>query len=100
MKLEEIADIYSPTIDTQIIDLKEIVDLIAIRQYVSNIINGNGYIDRDTVNYTNGILLLLDKKILGLLQTNEFKDYINYKDVVSAKIEAATINNIRSGLKK
>lgn len=80
-------------------DLKELVDLISIRQYVVNS-TANPAIDRGTVNFMTGALLLIDKKIIGILQGNEFKKYINYADVLQAKQEAANITNIRSGLKK
>jgi hypothetical protein len=80
-------------------DLQELVNLITIRQYVINS-TGNSTIDRATVNVMNGTLLLIDKKIIALLQSNEFKEYINYADVQAAKIEARNITNIKSGLKK
>lgn len=80
-------------------DLRELVDLITIRQYVINS-TANPAIDRETVNYMTGSLLLLDRKIIDLLKSNEFKKYINYADVQQAKIDAAKITNIKSGLKK
>lgn len=80
-------------------DLRELVDLITIRQYVVNS-TANPAINRDTVNFMNGALLLLDKKIIGIMQDNDFKEYIKYGDVQKAKQEAANITNIRSGLKK
>jgi hypothetical protein len=79
--------------------LRELSDLIAIRQYVVNATN-NPTIDRTTVNVVNGMLLLLDKKILGLLQSNEFKAYVNYDDVQNAKQEAAFNSNLRFRVKK
>jgi len=80
-------------------DLKEIVDLITIREYMVNSSN-NHTIDRKTVNFMIGSLLLVDKKIINLLQSDEFKEYINYEDVDKAKQEAANANNIKSGLIK
>jgi len=80
-------------------DLRELVDLITIRQYVVNS-TANPAIDRATVNFMNGALLLLDKKIIGLMQDVDFKEYIKYGDVQQAKQAAANITNIRSGLKK
>lgn len=80
-------------------DLKELTDLIAIRQYVVNS-TANPTIDRATVSYMNGLLILLDKKIITLLGSDEFKEYINYKDVRKAIEEVAKITNIKSGLKK
>jgi hypothetical protein len=80
-------------------DLKELVDLIAIRQYVVNS-TGNPTISKATVNVMNGMLLLLDKKILDIIQSDDFKEYVNYADVQQAKIDAYNITNIKSGLKK
>ena len=80
-------------------DLTELVSLISIRQYVVNS-TSNPSIDRATVNYMNNTLLMIDKKIVQLLQDNDFKDYINYKDVRKAIEDVASINNIRSGLQR
>jgi hypothetical protein len=79
-------------------DLQEIIALIKVRQYVVNSISLPA-ISRQTVNELNGILLLLDEKIIGLLTGNDFKDYIGYKDVQEAKQRAANITNIYSGIK-
>jgi hypothetical protein len=80
-------------------NLKEINELINIRNYMVNATNSL-YVDRSTSNLLNGMLLLVDKKIVDMLQTKEFKEYIEYKDVKKAIEEAAKHNNIKSGLKK
>jgi hypothetical protein len=80
-------------------DLKELTDLIAIRQYIVNS-TANPAIDRATVNYMNDLLLLTDKKIIGLLANKDFKEYIEYQNAQAARLEVARITNIRSGLKK
>ena len=80
-------------------DLKELVDLITIRQYVVNS-TANPAIDRATVNLMNGMLLMVDKKIIYLIDSEPFKDYVNYQDVQAAKIAVAQITNIKSGLNK
>jgi hypothetical protein len=80
-------------------DLQELVDLISIRQYVVNS-TGNSTMDRATVNVMNGMLILIDKKIVGLLQSDEFKEYVNYADVRKAIEEVAHTNNIKSGLRR
>jgi hypothetical protein len=80
-------------------DLKELVDLIAIRQYVVNA-TANPALDRAAVNYLNGALILLDKKIMAELQSDTFKEYIDYKNVRGAIEEVAKITNIKSGLKR
>lgn len=80
-------------------DLKEIANLITIRNYVFNIIN-LPTIDKTTVTKMNNSLLLLDKKIIELLSSNEFKDYINYNDINEVIRQVSNITNIKSGLKK
>jgi hypothetical protein len=80
-------------------DLKELVDLITIRQYVVNS-TGNPAIDRATVNMMTGMLLMIDKKIIDIIGGDDFKEYINYADVQAAKIAAANITNIKSGLNR
>jgi len=42
----------------------------------------------------------LDKKILGILQSEEFKDYIHYSDLEKARQEVVNLNNIKSGLRR
>lgn len=81
------------------LDLSELVDLITIRQYVVNS-TGNPAIDRATVTHMNNTLILLDKKIIGLIQSDSFKEYINYGDIKQAIRDVALITNIKSGIKK
>lgn len=78
-------------------NLKELTDLITIRSYVVDTSN-NGSINRATVTYMNNLLLLLDKKIIALLGTDEFKEYVDFKDVKKAIEEVVNNNNIKSGL--
>ena len=81
-------------------DLKEMIDLIAIRGYIMNTINNNPSIDRPTLSELNGMLLLTDRKILDILKGKEFKNYIGYQGVREVIEEAAKISNIKSGLKR
>jgi len=78
-------------------DLTEINSLISIRQYVINSLS-NPAIDRSTVNTMNGMLILIDNKIIKMLQDESFKEYIGYKDVKKAIEEVARITNIKSGI--
>ena len=78
-------------------DLKELTDLITIRQYVVNSV-ALPTIDKKTVNEISGILLLMDKKIIDILLDTEFKEYIGYSNVKEAKKAAAQITNIYSGI--
>jgi hypothetical protein len=80
-------------------DLQEINDLINIRKYVANSLE-NHTIDRATVNVLNGMLILIDNKIIKMLQNDSFKEYIGYKDVRKAIEEVARITNIKSGIIK
>jgi hypothetical protein len=78
-------------------EFEELTSLINIRNYVINSI-ALPTIDRKTVNELNGMLLLLDKKIIGIITGDEFKEYIGYKSVQEAKEAAARITNIYSGI--
>lgn len=78
-------------------DLTELNSLIGIRSYVVNVINNSAF-DRSIVNDLNGMLILLDKKIVSLLRSPEFKGYIGFEDVKKAIQEVADLNNIKSGL--
>jgi len=80
-------------------NLKEINDLINIRQYVYSSIH-NSSIHRDNVNYLNGILILLDNKIINLLSQDDFKEYIDYKNVKKAIEDVVQVTNIKSSLFK
>jgi hypothetical protein len=79
-------------------DFEELLCLIKIREYVRDNISLPA-IDRQTVSDLNGILLLLDEKIIGILTSPDFKDYIGFKDVRGAKERAAKITSIYSGLR-
>lgn len=78
-------------------DLKEINELINIRRYTADTVN-NFHVNKVDVSYINGLILLLDKKIISLLKQDEFKEYINYQDVKQAIEETAKLNNFKSGL--
>lgn len=78
-------------------DFEELVGLIKIRDYVINSI-ALPTIDRKTVNEMNNMLLLLDKKIIGMITSDEFKEYVGYAGVQEAKEAAARITNIYSGI--
>lgn len=81
-------------------DFQELNDLISVRNYVASTINNNPIIDRPTLSELNGMLLLMDRKILAVLKGKEFKDYIGYQGVREVIEDAARLNNIKSGLKK
>ncbi len=80
-------------------DLEELVNLITVRQYVVNA-TANPTMDRAAVNYLNGSLIMIDRKIMTLLQGEQFKSYIDYSNVRKAIEEVAAITNIKSGLKR
>ena len=80
-------------------ELKEVLDLIAIRTYVVES-RANPAFERGQIRDLDGLLILLDKKILGILLGDEFKDYIDFKNVRAAIEDVARITNIKSGLRK
>jgi hypothetical protein len=76
-------------------DLQELTNLIQIRQYVVNTVN-NLTIDRPTVTAMNNTLLLLDKKIIGLLTDKSFKDFIGYDKIEQVVKDVANANDIKA----
>lgn len=77
--------------------LTELTQLIDIRQYVVNQ-TANFSIDKKITRELDGILLLLDKKILGIITGNEFKAYVDYDSVDQIKQQALQNSNIYAGL--
>lgn len=62
------------------LDFTELLDLIAIRNYVVNSV-ANPIFDRRMIKELDGILILLDKKISVMLTSDEFKEYIGFADL-------------------
>ncbi len=81
-------------------NFEELTNLISIRNYVANTINNTQSIDRPTVTELNGMLILMDNKIISILKDKEFKSYIGYQDVRRAIEDVVKLNNIKSSLKK
>ncbi len=79
-------------------EMKEIIDLISIRNYIQATINGSNSIDRKTVSELSGILILADKKILDIILDKEFKSYIKFENVTQAIKSVVKLNNIKSGM--
>lgn len=94
-----VKDDETPDEVVEVLDRQELVDLMAIRQYVVNA-TANPALDRADVNYLNGSLIMIDKKIMGLLKSNAFKKYIDYANVGKAIKEVVEQNNIKSGLQR
>jgi len=61
-------------------DLKELNDLITIREYTVNS-TSNPNIDKKTIRQLDGILLLLDIKIVEMITSNDFKEYIGFNNL-------------------
>lgn len=80
-------------------EFQELLDLITIRSYVVNAV-ANPIFERTIVRDLDGILILLDKKIAGILTGKDFKEYIGYADVRKAIEEVRNTTNIKSGLRK
>lgn len=77
-------------------NLREISDLINIRDYICNSLS-NASIDKSTISSLNSMMVLLDNKIISLLHQDNFKNYINYKDIKRAVNEINSSMNIKSG---
>lgn len=79
-------------------DLQELLSLIKIKEYVSNAIN-TIVAKRDVVNELVSMQLLLDKKILSIISSDEFKQYINFSDAKKVVQDAVKLTNLKSGMK-
>lgn len=75
------------------LNFQEISYLLKIREYIYSCI-GNPRIEPKTVNYLNNCLLMIDKKIIGMLTAEDFKAYIDY-DKCSEEI--LKLNKLKSG---
>lgn len=64
-------------------NLQEITQLISIRDYVRTSIE-NLYLDKDTAKSLQKILPILDRKIVDLLQSENFGDYLIGKVLVQS----------------
>lgn len=74
-------------------DLKELTDLIVIRDYVVLAIE-NPRMSKIASNELTNILIMLEKKIFFLLTDNEFKNYINYDNAKETLKEIVHANTV------
>lgn len=79
-------------------DLTELINLMKVREYLL-IASNNGAFDKPTIHYLSNTLLLVDKKIVELLKGDEFKEYVNFKDVKKAIQEVVNLNDIQSTIR-
>jgi hypothetical protein len=79
-------------------ELNEVRALIQIKDYVGNLINGNFTLPKDQMKDLQKIHLLMDKKIVGVILSDEFKNYVHFEEGEKATKEAAWNNNIKSSL--
>jgi hypothetical protein len=74
-------------------DLRELTDLITIRQYLADT-RGSYSIDRAAINELDSVLVSLDKKIVELIRSSDFKAHVKFQGKAEEPVP------IRSGLKK
>lgn len=79
--------------------LDELNSLISIRAYVNQTCDSSSN-DKETYKYMRDLVLMLDKKIIDILKTDEFKEYVSFKDVKQVIHNVAIINNIKTGMYK
>ena len=77
-------------------EIKDVSDLIHIRNYVYGAIN-NSALNKKVAHELNKIQILLDNTIVEHVLSAEFKDLIGFDDVDAAVKEAAKNNNIKTG---
>lgn len=79
--------------------LDELSSLVTVRDYAYTVINNSNF-NRADVNDLTAILILLDKKILDVMRSQDFKEYIGFDDSKKIIQEMVQKNNIKSGLAK
>ena len=81
-------------------NIKDLTDLINIRNYVSTAIN-NSMIDKKIVSELYTMQINLDKKIVNEIVSPEFKRQLGFWDEQMKEVvrEAAKTNNIKTGMK-
>jgi hypothetical protein len=60
--------------------MNNISDLISIKNYIINIINNNFNISNESAKKLQNIILVLDNKIINLIQSNDFLNEIGYDE--------------------
>jgi hypothetical protein len=79
--------------------MEELVSLVNIRNYAYSVINNSNF-DRGVVNDLTAFLILLDKKIIDLMRSPEFKDYVGFSDAKKTIHEMVQQTSVKSGLQK
>ncbi len=80
-------------------DVKEIQALINVREYVNQMINNYNRSKSEVVDL-RAMLILIDDKVVSMLMSSDFKDYVNFDNARAAIQKAASNNDIKSGMKK
>lgn len=80
------------------VKISEINNLIEIRDYVNLMIN-NFNLKKEEVKELSNIKLLIDKKIVDELLSDNFKKYINFDNIADVKKEAIANNTLVNPLK-
>ncbi len=75
-------------------DFSELNQLITIRNFLANT-SGNPVLDNAKNKYMNNLLILIDKKIYSILESNTFEKYINYEEVSKVVAEVRQLNDIK-----
>lgn len=73
-------------------DVKEIQSLIDIRDYVMLMINNYNREKSELADFRS-MLILIDNKIVNMLLSDEFKEYVNFNDAKRAVAKAAEVNS-------
>lgn len=72
-------------------NIQSLADLIVIRNYVLLAID-NFAIDKETSRYMGDLKVMLDKKVVDLLKSDDFKDYVGFDNLAEVKQEMAKTN--------
>lgn len=72
--------------------LDEIVSLIKIRDYIASSLN-NSNINRKVLHELEASQLLIDKKIIAMMQGDDFKEYIDFDSAADVIAERRRLNS-------
>ena len=95
---DQMDQIQQPGVELSLHPLQEMDALINLRGFVTVMLN-NYNRSKTEVNEIIAMATLIDNKIVSMLLSNEFKDYIHFNEAKTALAKARENNNIKSGLK-
>jgi hypothetical protein len=86
--------VQEPVQTDQQVDIGSIASLVEIRNHVNALVNGNFTLAKDKMKDLQKVSLLMDRKIVDMVLSSEFKSFVNFQDAGKAMQEAIKNNTI------